>query len=145
MSRQGTWYCPTLSVYYTDWAPADTPAGKRDRARAAVHEASFKKALTAHVKIVFGTDIGGIPWSEPIAQEFPRMVEFGMSPMDAIKSATSRAADMLDMKGEIGVLAPGAYADVIGVSGDPLKDIAALGKVTFVMHEGAIFKNEATK
>jgi imidazolonepropionase-like amidohydrolase len=73
------------------------------------------------------------------------MVGFGMSAMDAIKSATSRAAEMLDMKGEIGVLAPGAYADVIGVSADPLKDITALGKVTFVMHDGGIYKNDAAK
>jgi imidazolonepropionase-like amidohydrolase len=145
MVRQGTWYCPTLAVYYADWAAADTPAGKRDRARATLHEASFKKAMAAHVKIVFGTDIGGIPWTEPIAQEFPKMVGFGMSAMDAIKSATSRAAEMLDMKGEIGVLAPGAYADVIGVSADPLKDITALGKVTFVMHDGGIYKNDAAK
>jgi imidazolonepropionase-like amidohydrolase len=145
MARQGTWYCPTLAVYYGDWAPADTPAGKRDRARAAVHEISFKKALAARLKIVFGTDIGGIPWSEPMAQEFPRMVGFGMSPMDAIKSATSRAAEMLDMKGEIGVLAPGAYADIIAATGDPLKDISALAHVTFVMHDGSIYKNQSAK
>jgi imidazolonepropionase-like amidohydrolase len=145
MASQGTWYCPTLSPYYEDWAPADTPAGKRDRARAATHEISFKKALQAHLKIVFGTDIGGMPWTESMAQEFPRMVGFGMSPMDAIHSATSRAAEMLDMKGEIGVLAPGAYADVIAVSSDPLKDISALEHVRFVMHDGAIFKNEITK
>jgi imidazolonepropionase-like amidohydrolase len=145
MASQGTWYCPTLSPYYEDWAPADTPAGKRDRARAATHELSFKKALQAHLKIVFGTDIGGMPWTESMAQEFPRMVGFGMSPMDAIHSATSRAAEMLDMKGEIGVLAPGAYADVIAVSSDPLKDISALEHVRFVMHDGAIFKNEITK
>src|SRR5216110_2495993 len=145
MKRQGTWYCPTLSPYYYDWAPADTPAGKRDRARAAVHEITFKKALQAHLKIVFGTDMGGMPWTEPIAQEFKRMVGLGMAPMDAIQSATSRAGEMLDMKGEIGVLAPGAYAEVIAVSGDPLKDIAALGKVTFVMHDGAVFKNELAK
>jgi len=142
MVRQGTWYCPTLAVYYTDWARAETPAGKRDRARAALHEASFKKAMAAHVKIVFGTDIGGMPWTEPIAQEFPKMVGFGMSPMEAIKSATSRAAEMLDMKGEIGVVAPGAFADVIAVAADPLKDITALGKVTFVMHDGAIYKGD---
>src|SRR3989440_1581655 len=80
MLKQGTWYCPTLSVYYTDWAPADTPAGQRDRKRAAVHGPSFQKALKSGVKIVFGTDMGGIPWTEPIAQEFPRMVELGMSP-----------------------------------------------------------------
>jgi imidazolonepropionase-like amidohydrolase len=144
MVRQGTWYCPTLAVYYGDWAPGDTAEGKRDRARAAVHEISFKKALAAHLKIVFGTDMGGIPWTEPIAQEFPRMVGFGMAPMEAIQSATSRAAEMLEMKGEIGVLATGAYADVIAVSGDPLKDIGALGHVSFVMHDGAIFKNEAS-
>jgi imidazolonepropionase-like amidohydrolase len=145
MGRQGTWYCPTLAAYYGDWAPADTPAGQRDRARAAVHEVSFKKALAAHLKIVFGTDVGGIPWTEPIAQEFPRMVGLGMSPMDAIQSASSRAAEMLDMKGEIGALTPGAYADVIAVSGDPLKDITVLGRVRFVMHNGSTFKNELTK
>jgi len=145
MLRQGTWYCPTLSPYYDDWAEADTPAGKRDRARAAVHEITFKKALQAHLKIVFGTDMGGIPWTDPIAQEFKRMVGLGMAPMDAIQSATSRAAEMLDMKGEIGVLAPGAYAEVIAVQGDPLKDIGELERVRFVMHNGAIFKNEIAK
>src|SRR5882762_5902894 len=145
MKRQGTWYCPTLSPYYGDWAPAVTPAGKRDRARAAVHEISFKKALQAHLKIVFGTDIGGIPWTEPMAQEFRQMVRLGMPPMDAIQSATSRAADMLDMKGEIGVIAPGAYAEVIAVSADPLKDVGELEHVRFVMHNGAVFKNELAK
>jgi imidazolonepropionase-like amidohydrolase len=145
MKNQGTWYCPTISPYYGDWAPADTPAGKRDRARAAVHEITFKKALDSKLKIVFGTDIGGMPWSDPMAQEFPRMVGLGMSPMDAIQAATSRPAEMLEMKGEIGVLAKGAFADVIAVSGDPLKDINELGKVRFVMHDGAIFKNEIAK
>ena len=142
MVKQGTWYCPTLSVYYTDWGPADTPAGQRDRKRASVHEQTFKKALKAGVKIVFGTDMGGIPWTEPIAQEFPRMVEFGMSPMDAIKSATSRAAEMLDVAGQIGVLAPGALADVIAVPGDPLRDIKELGNVKFVMKDGKVFQNQ---
>ena len=140
MLKQGTWYCPTLSVYYADWAPADTPAGQRDRKRAAVHGPSFQKALKAGVKIVFGTDMGGIPWTEPIAQEFPRMVELGMSPMDAIKSATSRPAEMLDMAGQIGVIAPGAYADVVAVNGDPLREIKLLENVQFVMKDGRVFK-----
>ncbi|HSY64749.1 MAG TPA: amidohydrolase family protein, partial [Terriglobales bacterium] len=126
MVKQGTWYCPTLSAYYHDWAPADTADGQRDRKRAAVHEVSFPKAVHAGVKIVFGTDIGGIPWSEPIAQEFPHMVELGMSPMNAIKSATSRAAEMLDMQGQIGVITAGAYGDIIAVAGDPLHDIKSL-------------------
>ena len=142
MLKQGTWYCPTIGVYYTDWASADTPQGQRDRLRASVHEESFRKALKAGVKIVFGTDMGGIPWTEPIAREFPRMVDLGMSPMDAIKSATARAADMLDMTGQIGVLAPGGYADVVAVSGDPLKDIKSLENVQFVMKDGKVFKSE---
>jgi imidazolonepropionase-like amidohydrolase len=145
MARQGTWYCPTLSPYYEDWAREDTPEGKRDRARAAVHEISFKKALQAHLKIVFGTDIGGMPWTESITREFGRMVGLGMTPMEAIRSATSRSAEMLEMKGEIGVLAPGAYADIIAVGGDPLKDVGALEHVRFVMHDGAVFKNENVK
>jgi len=142
MLRQGTWYVPTLAAYYYDWGPADTPAGQRDRLRAAVHEPSFKKALKAGVKITFGTDIGSFPWSEPIAQEFSRMVEFGMPPMDAIQSATSHAAAMLDMEGKIGVVAPGAFADIIGVKGDPLRDINVLETVQFVMKDGEVFKNK---
>ena len=142
MVKQGTWYCPTLALYYHDWAPADTPAGQRDRRRVADHGVSFNKALKAGVKIVFGTDMGGIPWTEPMAQEFPRMAEFGMPPMEIIKSATSRAAEMLDMVGQIGVVAPGAYADVVAVSGDPLRDIKALGDVTFVMKNGVVFKSD---
>src|SRR5216117_1633044 len=145
MARQGTWYCPTISPYYDNWAPEDSPAGKRDRARARVHETSFRKAVQARLKIVFGTDMGGIPWTEPIAQEFRRMVTLGMSPMAAIQSATSRAAEMLEMKGELGAVALGAYADIVAVSGDPLKDIGELEHLRFVMKNGAIFKNELVK
>ncbi|HLJ29946.1 MAG TPA: amidohydrolase family protein [Candidatus Angelobacter sp.] len=140
MMKQGTWLVPTLSVYYYDWSPENTPDGKRDRARASAHEASFKKALHAGVKIAFGTDMGGIPWTDPIAQEFGYMVKFGMSPMDAIKSATTRAAELLDMKGELGVIAPGAYADIVAVPGDPLANIEVLTQMNFVMKDGAVFK-----
>ncbi|HYA25875.1 MAG TPA: amidohydrolase family protein, partial [Terriglobales bacterium] len=141
MLKQGTWYCPTISPYYKDWAPADTPNGQRDRKRAAVHEVSFPKALHAGVKIVFGTDMGGIPWSEPIAQEFSQMVRLGMSPIDAIKSATSRPAEMLDMEGKIGAIAPGAYADIVAVNGDPLQDVKILENVQFVMKDGRVFRS----
>jgi imidazolonepropionase-like amidohydrolase len=146
MQRQGTWYCPTLNPYYEDWAPENTPEGKRDRARVSLHEITFRKAMQAHLKIVYGTDIGGTPWTEPMAQEFKRMNDGGMPAMEAIQSATSRPAEMLDMKGEIGVLATGAYADIAAVTGDPLKDITQLEHVHFVMHNGVVFKNEyATK
>jgi imidazolonepropionase-like amidohydrolase len=142
MARQGTWYCPTLGVYYTDWEPENTPGGQRDRARANLHEASFRKALKANLKIVFGTDIGGIPWQEPIAEEFKWMVKFGMTPAAAIQAATSRPAEMLGSKGDLGVVAEGAYADIIAVGADPQRDIAELEKVKFVMKDGAVFKDD---
>ncbi len=141
MIKQGTWYVPTLQVYYTDWDPADTDSGKRDRKRVALHGASFTKALHAGVKMAFGTDVGGFKWSEPIAEEFSREVEFGMTPMQAIQSATSRAAELLGKRGEIGVIAAGAYADLIAVAGDPLADINVLKTVHFVMKDGVVFQN----
>jgi imidazolonepropionase-like amidohydrolase len=141
MVKQGTWYVPTLQVYYTDWDPADTDSGKRDRKRVAVHGVSFTKALRAGVKIAFGTDVGGFGWSQPIAEEFLREVQFGMTPMQAIQSATSRAAELLGQRGEVGVIAPGAYADVIAVAGDPLADVGALRNVQFVMKDGVVFKS----
>ena len=144
MVRQGTWLVPTLSVYYDHNDVPDTPAGRRDRKRVALHGPSFQRAMKAGVKIAFGTDAGGFSWDEPIAQEFPRMVEFGMSPMDAIRSATSRAAELLDMSGEIGTIAPGAYADVVAVNEDPLRDVNALKNVTFVMKDGEVYKSMAT-
>jgi imidazolonepropionase-like amidohydrolase len=65
-----------------------------------------------------------------------------MQPMDAIQSATSRAAVMLDMDGKIGVVAPGAFADIIAVNGDPLQDIKVLESVQFVMKDGKVFKSD---
>jgi len=127
-------------VYTTDNEPADSPAGKRDRKRVALHTPSFQKAMKAGVKIAFGTDVGGFSWTDPIANEFTFMTQYGMSPMDAIRSATSSAADMLDMTGELGVIAPGAYADVVAVQGDPIANIAVLKNVSFVMKDGNVFK-----
>jgi imidazolonepropionase-like amidohydrolase len=141
MIKQGTWYVPTLAVYYYDPDPPDTPTGMRDRKRVAVHGVSFQKALRAGVKIAFGTDVGGFVWSDPIAQEFARMVQFGMTPMQAIQSATSRAADLLGERGELGVVAPGAYADLIAVAGDPLQDVNVLKNVGFVMKDGVVFRS----
>jgi imidazolonepropionase-like amidohydrolase len=142
MVKQGTWLCPTMSVYYDHWSPADTMAGKRDRKRVAVHGPSLQKAVKAGVKIAFGTDVGGFSWKEPIAREFARMVEFGMTPMAAIQAATSKGAEMLGMPGEIGVVAPGAYADIVAIAGDPLKNVQELERVGFVMKDGKVYRNE---
>jgi len=141
MIKQGTWLVPTLAVYYYDWDAADTAGGKRDRKRAEAHAVSFQKALRAGVKIAFGTDVGGFVWTDPIAQEFVREVELGMTPMQAIQSATSRGAELLGKRGELGVVAPGALADLTAVPGDPLQDVHLLQKVNFVMKDGKVFRS----
>src|SRR6266478_4906592 len=97
MIKQGTWYCPTIAPYYGDWAPENTPGGQRDRKRASEHEISVQRAARAGVKTVFGTDMGGIPWTEPMAVEFEYMTKSGFTPMGAIQAATSRAGELLDM------------------------------------------------
>jgi len=145
MAKQGTWYCPTLAPYYGDWAAENTAEGKRDRKRAEVHGASVQKAVKAGIKIAYGTDIGGIEWTEPMAQEFAYLTQFGLTPMEAIRAATSQAAELLDEKGELGVIAAGAQADIIAVSGDPITNVKELGNVRFVMKGGSVFKNELTK
>jgi imidazolonepropionase-like amidohydrolase len=141
MVKQGTWYVPTLAVYYYDLDPPQSESGKRDRQRIALHAVSFRKALRGGVKMAFGTDVGGFSWSDPIAQEFEREVEFGMTPMQAIQSATSRAADLLGKRGQLGVIAPGAFADLIAVGTDPLADISVLKKPLFVMKDGVVFQS----
>src|SRR3954465_12900541 len=145
MLKQGTCFVPPLAVYYDHNGLPDTPAGRRDAKRVSLHEASFKKALKAGVKIVFGTDVGGFSWTEPIAQEFDRMVAFGMPPMDAIRSATSRAAEMLDASSDVGSTTPGAYADTIAVDGNPLRNIHLLHDVPFVMKNGEIVRERRVR
>jgi len=143
MVKQGTWYVPTFAPYYYYWEPENTPEGRRDRKRVAVHGPSFQRALKAGVKIAYGTDAGGFPWTDSEAQEFAREVEFGMTPMQAIQSATSKAAELLDREGELGVIAPGGLADIVAVEGDPLKDVKILEHVRFVMKDGKVYRNEA--
>jgi imidazolonepropionase-like amidohydrolase len=140
MLKQGTWYCPTMTVYHYYWPNDDSPADRRDKKRASLHDTSLAKAYKAGVKIVFGTDVGGFPWADPIAQEFPYMIKDGMSAMDAIKAATSNSATMLGMDGDIGIIAPKAYADIIAVPGDPVADIGVLKNVQFVMKDGKVYK-----
>src|SRR2546421_4449442 len=142
MIKQGTWYCPTIAPYYGDWAPENTPGGQRDRKRASEHEISVQRAARAGVKTVFGTDMGGIPWTEPMALEFEYMTKSGFTPMGAIQAATSRAGELLDMAGGIGTSAPGAFSGSTAVSGGPLRGSCELKKVSFVMHDGVTFKNE---
>jgi imidazolonepropionase-like amidohydrolase len=91
------------------------------------------------VKIAYGTDTGVSPHGRN-AEEFALMVRNGMAPMDAIKSATVNAADLLGRSGEIGTLQAGKDADIVAVAGDPLADIRLLERVSFVMKHGRVHK-----
>jgi imidazolonepropionase-like amidohydrolase len=92
------------------------------------------------VKITFGTDVGAYEHGTS-AREFVRMVDYGMKPIDAIRTATVRASELLRMENQIGTIAPGKFADVIAVEGNPLDDIKALQRVTFVMKAGQVYKS----
>ena len=140
MIRQGAYWCPTIFVgaYVAEGrAAAGAPIWKTmvDVARQA-----FGQAVRKGVKMSYGTDAGGYPWTESQARELSYMVRYGMTPMQAIQSATSVAAALLDQQDSLGSLEPGRFADVIAVAGDPLRDIAELERVRFVMKGGEIVK-----
>jgi imidazolonepropionase-like amidohydrolase len=137
MVEHGTYLCPTLSVYF----PAHEEDNNEFRRKIiASHKAAFQKAMQMGVKIAFGTDVGAYEHGTS-AREFVRMVEYGMKPVDAIRSATVRASELLRMENQIGTIAPGKFADVIAVEGNPMDDIKALQKVTFVMKAGQVYKS----
>ena len=100
---------------------------------------NFRKALKAGVKMSFGTDAGVCPYGTS-AKQFAYMVKYGMTPMQAIQAATSSAADLLGHSKEVGSIKPGKFADLIAVTGDPLKDVSVLENVEFVMKDGTIYK-----
>jgi imidazolonepropionase-like amidohydrolase len=94
--------------------------------------------------LAFGTDAGIFPngWN---GKQFAKMVEWGMTPMQAIQSATTRAADLLGWPDRVGSITPGHYADIVAVNGNPLTNISELERVSFVMKGGKIYKSSATK
>ena len=93
------------------------------------------------VKTAFGTEAGGFDWETNPAVEFSLMVKYGMTPAQAIRSATISAAELLGMEQEIGTIEPGKLADIVAVPGNPLTDVSALEHVQFVMKGGVVFKN----
>jgi len=136
MLEQGTYWVPTLSVYFPQSAEDNTELTRRI---VASHKNVFQKAMKLGVKIVFGTDVGAFEHGTS-AREFVRMVEYGMKPLDAIRSATVRSAELLRLEHDIGTIEPGKFADVIAVEGNPLDDISMLSRVAFVMKAGQVYK-----
>jgi imidazolonepropionase-like amidohydrolase len=132
---RGVYWVPTVTV-------AHYVAGPRGGAWGPMVEhqrQAFARALKKGVRIVLGTDVGGFPWTElNEAKEFAYYVQYGMTPMQAIKSGTSGAAELLG-QADLGAVAPGMAADLVAVAGDPLKDITELERVRFVMKGGVTY------
>jgi len=140
MKARGTFLVPTLYALESILLPGNPykiSEGSLAKARAILplRKAGFKVALEAGVPIAYGTDIGVFEHGQ-VAADFRYLVSYGMTPLQAIQSATLVAAELLRLGGEIGSLEPGRWADVIAVDGDPLADISTLERVRFVMKGG---------
>lgn len=142
MVKQGVYWCPTIyvGVYVAEGrAAAGAPIWLTMRD---LEAKAFPIAVRKGVKIAYGTDAGGYAWTENQARELTYMVRYGMTPMQAIQSATTVAASLLQRETEFGAIEQGKFADIIAVSGDPLASIAELERVRFVMKGGEVFRNE---
>jgi imidazolonepropionase-like amidohydrolase len=140
--RKGIYLELTAFHYYTtDYLPKDMKATGGKNSLAAMREASAKVAIARGVKISFGSGVGPFPHGSQ-TPEFEYMVRYGMTPAQAIRSATMVAAEMMGWQDRIGSLEKGKFADMIAVSGDPLADITELERVKFVMKGGEVFRND---
>lgn len=146
MKEQGTYLVPTMMAFEAVVAAADS--GKlapwseaKTREIAPLFERSIRLAVSSGVPIAFGTDAGVFPHGTN-GHEFALLVGAGMSPADAILSATRNAADLLGQAAEIGSVAPGKRADIVAVRGDPLDDIGVLEAVDFVMKDGVVYRRD---
>ena len=135
MVRNNVYWVPTVTV-----GVHVMPRGGVWPALVALERRAFARAVRKGVKIALGTDVGGFPWTEiNQAKEFEYYVQYGMTPMQAIQSGTSVAAALLGQEQNIGAFAPGLYADLVAVAGDPLRDITELQRVKFVMKGGTVY------
>ena len=139
MVRRGIYWVPTIMV----GAHVAPGRGGNWTKMVETEKEAFQLALKKGVKIVLGTDAGGFDWRElNQALEFDYYVKYGMAPMQAIRTATTSAAELLGWSDKMGTVEAGKWADLVAVSGDPLKDITELERVKFVMKGGSVFKNE---
>jgi len=139
MVKNNVYLSPTLTV--TEYvAPGRAAEGRPIWGKIPVfHRDSFQRAVRKGVKVAFGTDVGGFPWDAlNEAREFTYETKNGMTPMQAIQSATTVPAQMLDMGDQLGTLEAGKLADVVAVPGNPLNDISVMERVGFVMKDGKV-------
>lgn len=147
MKEYGTWYVPTIMAgkFVAEKAEIDGyfPELVRPKARmiGPMIQDTFERAWKAGVRIAFGTDCGVSPHGDN-ADEFVFMVETGMTPAEAIRTATLNAAELLGVEDEAGILGEGRWADVIAVNGNPLSDVSVLKDVGFVMKAGRVYKRK---
>ena len=134
-----------MDIYDDECIQSDKTTPKdfleHDAALGEAQRQNFRKAVKAGVKMSFGTDAGVCPY-DAAPKQFAFMVRYGMTPMQAIQSATRNAADLLGKSDVLGSLKAGKYADVVAVSGNPLDDISVLEHVKFVMKDGKVYKRE---
>src|SRR6266700_1992464 len=143
MKQKGTFLTPTLMASEYIMSKIDRyPPTLQAKARAAYNARSemFRNALKMGVKISFGTDAAVFPHGQN-AKEFKLMVDLGMTPVDALRSATANDAELLGIGQRVGTLEKGKLADIIAMPGDPSQDITATERVSFVMKEGKIIRN----
>ncbi|TVQ49555.1 MAG: amidohydrolase family protein [Gammaproteobacteria bacterium] len=114
---------------------------EKERIVGTAQRENFQRALEGGVRMSFGSDAGVFPHGHN-AHQFARMVEWGMTPMQAIQTATVNTAELLGMREDIGSITPGRYADIIAVAGDPLVDVAELTRVGFVMKGGQVYRRD---
>ncbi|HEX6832424.1 MAG TPA: amidohydrolase family protein, partial [Rudaea sp.] len=142
MRERGIFAVPTFAIleYFTEHA-ANAAAAARYRAIGAYHAEQFKLQLAANVPIAMGSDVGPFPHGTQ-AREFELLVRHGMTPLAAIRAGTLNGARLLGWENEIGRLKKDFYADIVAVPGDPLGDITALQRVTFVMKNAVVYRND---
>jgi imidazolonepropionase-like amidohydrolase len=139
MAQRGIYWVPTITV----GAYVAPGRGGNWTKMVDLEKKAFQKALTKNVKIALGTDAGGFDWKEVNqAKEFEYYVDYGMTPMQALRSGTVVAAELLGWSDKVGTVEAGKWADLVAVSGDPLKDITEIERVKFVMKAGVVYKNE---
>jgi imidazolonepropionase-like amidohydrolase len=139
-----------MDIYNTEYTQAEGAKNgvlpdnlRKDREVAQIQRDNFRKAQRAGVKMVFASDAGVMPHSQ-IGKQFRTMVQYGMTPLEAIQAATRNAADALGRTSDVGSIAVGRYGDLVAVTGDPLRDVTVLERPSAVIKGGTLVKGPGT-